>query len=173
MEYTIRSIETWYRGHLFRSRLEATWAAFFDLCGWDWEYEPFELEGWLPDFRLMFKKQSLLIEIKPVSEFPEDVGTRVVDSVKKHGFEAATIFGIPPVIGRYGRKNYLGWSWDKYSQEWREMLFVNMGNHIGLICIFGDPGDGYFSSDADLLKKTWGHAKSKARYIHKEKKHAH
>ena len=32
-----------YQGLRMRSRLEATWAAFFDACGWRWEYEPL---GW-------------------------------------------------------------------------------------------------------------------------------
>ena len=50
------SIPTWYNGVLFRSRLEARWAIFFDLCGFRWDYEPqgFEIDGvqYLPDFRL-------------------------------------------------------------------------------------------------------------------------
>ena len=29
-----------YRGIRFRSKLEARWAVFFDLCGAEWEYEP-------------------------------------------------------------------------------------------------------------------------------------
>ena len=53
----IRAIETIYRGHKFRSRLEARWAVFFDACGVEWEYEPegFELRNglrYLPDFKL-------------------------------------------------------------------------------------------------------------------------
>lgn len=36
----IKPIQTEYRGYLFRSRLEARWAVFFDACGVDWEYEP-------------------------------------------------------------------------------------------------------------------------------------
>ena len=34
MNYTIKAIPTTYAGVRFRSRLEARWAAFFDLCGW-------------------------------------------------------------------------------------------------------------------------------------------
>ena len=35
-DYTkIAAIPTTYSGVVFRSRLEARWAAFFDLCGWD------------------------------------------------------------------------------------------------------------------------------------------
>lgn len=55
--YEPKAIQTSYKGYLFRSRLEARWAVFFDTCGVDWEYEP---EGYdlgdgvryLPDFLL-------------------------------------------------------------------------------------------------------------------------
>jgi hypothetical protein len=59
------AIPTRYNGVQFRSRLEARWAAFFDLCKWQWEYEPFDLKGYIPDFILKFKKP-LLIEVKPL-----------------------------------------------------------------------------------------------------------
>lgn len=36
----IKAIQTEYKGYLFRSRLEARWAVFFDACGVDWGYEP-------------------------------------------------------------------------------------------------------------------------------------
>lgn len=53
----IKPIQTEYNGNLFRSRLEARWAVFFDVCGVDYEYEPegFDLgDGflYLPDFLL-------------------------------------------------------------------------------------------------------------------------
>lgn len=44
------AIPTRYSGVQFRSRLEARWAAFFDLLGWKWEYEPIDLAGYIPDF---------------------------------------------------------------------------------------------------------------------------
>jgi hypothetical protein len=46
----IANIPTIYNGVQFRSRLEAKWAAFFDLLGWHWHYEPLDLDGWIPDF---------------------------------------------------------------------------------------------------------------------------
>lgn len=53
----IKAIETRYNGYLFRSRLEARWAVFFDYAGIKYEYEPegYELEDgtrYLPDFYL-------------------------------------------------------------------------------------------------------------------------
>ncbi len=65
MAYTIKAIPTTYAGVNFRSRLEARWAAFFDLCGWKWDYEPFDLDGWAPDFLLKGKVKAL-VEVKPV-----------------------------------------------------------------------------------------------------------
>lgn len=60
------AIKTKYAGVWFRSRLEARWAAFFDLLGWNWEYEPIDLDGWIPDFVLFGKKgNTILVECKP------------------------------------------------------------------------------------------------------------
>lgn len=64
------AIPTRYEGVEFRSRLEAKWAAFFDLAGWRWEYEPVDLNGYIPDFFLMFYKP-LLVEVKPATTSEE------------------------------------------------------------------------------------------------------
>lgn len=53
----IKAIQTKYKGYLFRSRLEARWAVFFDACGIDFEYESegYDLGNglmYLPDFLL-------------------------------------------------------------------------------------------------------------------------
>ena len=52
----IKAIETHYKGHKFRSRLEARWAVFFDAAGikWIYEQEGFLINGkpYLPDFYL-------------------------------------------------------------------------------------------------------------------------
>ncbi|TIN83117.1 hypothetical protein [Mesorhizobium sp.] len=66
MNYNIKAIPTTYAGVNFRSRLEARWAAFFDLCGWKWDYEPFDLDGWAPDFLIKTKFTDVLAEIKPL-----------------------------------------------------------------------------------------------------------
>lgn len=67
----IHAIPTKYNGTQFRSRLEARWSAFFDLCGWRWEYEPFDLNGWIPDFVLLGKERRLLVEVKPIFTLQE------------------------------------------------------------------------------------------------------
>ncbi len=71
MTATIKAIDTRYAGHLFRSRLEARWAVFFDHLQLRWEYEPegYELPDgtrYLPDFRLTNPSGSQRwVEVKP------------------------------------------------------------------------------------------------------------
>ncbi|MCS7031801.1 MAG: hypothetical protein NZL92_09775 [Gloeomargarita sp. SKYG116] len=52
-----------YGGYQMRSFLEARWAAFFDLLGWQWEYEPADFGGYIPDFVLL-GPAPLLVEVK-------------------------------------------------------------------------------------------------------------
>jgi hypothetical protein len=75
----IPAIKTLYRGRTYRSRLEARWAAFFDLVDWRYEYEPFDLNGWIPDFVLFGKEyvgndllsSEVLVEVKPYSRLEQ------------------------------------------------------------------------------------------------------
>ncbi len=63
----IKAIDTEYRGFLFRSRLEARWAYYFDAIGTPWLYESegYELDGvrYLPDFYL--PELGVFVEVKP------------------------------------------------------------------------------------------------------------
>lgn len=66
-----RGIPTRSSGTNFRSRLEARWSQFFDLIGWRWTYEPFDADGWIPDF-LIAGEAPFLVEVGPcalLSEF--------------------------------------------------------------------------------------------------------
>ncbi len=62
---TFAAIPTMYKGVQFRSRLEARWAAFFDLARTPWLYEPLDLEGYIPDFVIKWLGVDLLVEVKP------------------------------------------------------------------------------------------------------------
>ena len=57
-------IPTTYRSTNFRSRLEARWAAFFDLIGWSWTYEPIDADGYIPDF-LIAGARPFFVEVGP------------------------------------------------------------------------------------------------------------
>lgn len=64
------AIPTVYKGVQFRSRLEAKWAYFFDALGWQWEYEPIDLDYYIPDF-LLLGDIPCLVEVKPYSLLAE------------------------------------------------------------------------------------------------------
>ena len=71
----MKAIQTTYKDYLFRSRLEARWAVFFDEIGIKWEYE---YEGYtdgktyyLPDF--YFPDYELHGEIKPIGHDDKDL----------------------------------------------------------------------------------------------------
>jgi hypothetical protein len=66
----VQPIETVYRRHTFRSRLEARWAAFFDILGWDWTYEPIDCDYYIPDFTLDGGRE-VLVEVRPCTRYGE------------------------------------------------------------------------------------------------------
>ncbi len=80
MDYNIKAKPTQYNGRLYRSRLEAKWASFFDSLNWKHEYEPFDLNGWSPDFLI---NGILLVEIKPFTTYKEFVDAGVIDKIIK------------------------------------------------------------------------------------------
>lgn len=63
-----RGIPTMFEGTLMRSRTEARWAALFTHLGWDWEYEPFDLDGYIPDFAIKFGTREIIVEVKSTDE---------------------------------------------------------------------------------------------------------
>ena len=73
---TSYAIPTRYKGIQYRSRLEARWAAFFDLAGWHVEYEPVDFNGWIPDFAII-ESSLVYVEIKPTHVFPVEVAQKI------------------------------------------------------------------------------------------------
>jgi hypothetical protein len=63
--YEIKPIPTYYNHVLYRSRMEARWAAFFDFVRWDFEYEPEPFATWSPDF--VIHTLDTFIEVKPLT----------------------------------------------------------------------------------------------------------
>jgi hypothetical protein len=86
----IRSRKTLYRNTIFRSSLEAEWAAFFDLHDVAWDYEPQTftdgISWYLPDFFLPYCRLrnystiGVWLEIKPNQYIN---GVRTFDLFKK------------------------------------------------------------------------------------------
>ena len=94
-----RGIPTTYRGARFRSRLEARWAAMFDLLGWKWTYEPFDAEGYIPDFVIQ-GPEPFLVEIKPATLLAElaEHRNRVERAVQRTWKHPVVFLGASPSI---------------------------------------------------------------------------
>ena len=112
--YNIPAIETKYRGMLFRSRLEARWAAFFDRAGWHWEYEPFDLSGWVPDFAIRAPsgtaRKPVLVEVKPILEMHGPTIKRIERAISASGLDyEALLLGSGITTDDVQRYAYLGW----------------------------------------------------------------
>src|SRR6266540_518721 len=93
----LKAIETAYNGYLFRSRLEARWAVFFDALGVRYEYEKegFDLSeaGWyLPDFWLPVQK--CWVEIKGTEPTPAE--SAKVEGLALAGRKPVWVFKGPP-----------------------------------------------------------------------------
>jgi hypothetical protein len=102
-------IPTVHKGRRFRSRLEARWASFFDLMGWPYEYEPFELKGWIPDF-LLTGNEPVLVEVKPVHVFPAHIANEIGNSgAEQEVLILGCTFPVRPREDDQNRERCFGW----------------------------------------------------------------
>ena len=102
-------METLYNGIMFRSQLEARWAAFMDLCHFlnypecshnmEWSYEIKETSTYLPDFEVHFESSKksdrggdIYLEIKPSVEMKNSI--MIYNKIKQSG--------LSPVVIAYG-----------------------------------------------------------------------
>lgn len=105
---SIKPIQTAYKNHLFRSRIEARWAVYFDVIGINWVYEK---EGYdlgdglyyLPDFWL--PQVEMWAEVKP-GKFSLLELEKAKRLVKGTGFSLIMLEGPPAcrsyeVVSRY------------------------------------------------------------------------
>lgn len=107
-------IPTEYKGVRFRSRLEATWAAFLDEIGCEWRYEAIDLKGYIPDFILPTRK--LLIEVKPSLD-PTDLWEHVGKIERSDWTDGVLVVGASVPLTRaigLGISRQLGaWTYEK------------------------------------------------------------
>jgi hypothetical protein len=79
----------------------------FDLLGWECEYEPFDLNGWIPDFALLWKKP-LLIEIKPFLTLDAQWSAVEQKISRARPPHEVLILGAIPTFQEGGRGPYVG-----------------------------------------------------------------
>jgi hypothetical protein len=80
-------IVTYQSGVRYRSRLEARWAAFFELLGWRAFYEPFDLDGYIPDFILHGHSERVLVEVKPVTGMDDPLFKTTAAKIERSGWK--------------------------------------------------------------------------------------
>lgn len=149
---SIPAIETAYRGLRFRSRLEATWAAFFDRLGWYWSYEPFERDGWIPDFALSSGYgvcRPILVEVKPTTAMEGRYTQKIDRADQEH---EALLVGC--ALPSWQKKVSIGWLRDE-NMEWASAPF---GRWEGLVSGEGNPERkiGFGHSTGDFTDRITG-----------------
>jgi hypothetical protein len=192
VQYTYGAVETFYKGYRFRSRLEARWAAFFDMCKWRWEYEPADFNGWFPDFVLLGDKgNQVFVEVKPISYACEALFDRLMGSGCR---DEMLVLGLGPWCATNNPSQmYLGWlcewDWDGVGDDgcwggpgWgispigkpmhgypcndsapRLDFCHDTGNFTQRMSGFY-PGGSWPVDDADLIHHFWGLAHEMTRY---------
>ncbi len=144
MKYTIKAHPTEYRGVMFRSRLEARWAAFFDLAEWEWQYEPVDYLDWSPDFYVKFccghsdcpPMHELLVEVKPYFSLEQFAGHPCMDHFfsgwgeENFPADSSAAFGINPSVTHWEMAHGAGGgveSVEQWVDDW-ELLWKKAGN---------------------------------------------
>lgn len=104
---------TIYKNLEFKTKLEATWAAFFDLVEWQWAINPAPIDDWKPDFLVTFPcghsecsgSHTILISVLAISDVKEVRGHpalahewSVENSTGKKVADAGAIFGLDPSV---------------------------------------------------------------------------
>lgn len=99
----------------FKTRLQARWAAFFDMVGWEWKANPSPVDDWSPDFRVTFPcahsecsgSHTLLIAVLPITKI-EDFNNHPCLTYaygQKDGksipADAGAAFGVSPSVTRW------------------------------------------------------------------------
>jgi hypothetical protein len=149
------AITTTYRGIEYRSRLEARWAAFFTRLGWTFTYEPFDGDGYIPDF-ILHGDNPVLVEIKPATipaEYNAPIA-KMVQGVAAHWNHDLLILGVTPLpfIGNLSWEQHpslgllgenIGPGWEFGGARWMTC------GQCGLI--------GFFHEDMGFDGRTCGH----------------
>jgi hypothetical protein len=106
-------IPTRLNGIQFRSRLEARWASVFSALRWRWEYEPIDLNGYIPDFILLFEAGPVLVEVKPAWRLDE-MGA-AMDKIDASGWETKNRNSAMVVGATYDYRDEGDRRWSHYS----------------------------------------------------------
>jgi hypothetical protein len=171
----LAAIPTRAFGYQFRSRLEAKWAHLFTALGWRWEYEPLDLDGWIPDFLLHTKSPPTLVEIKPESTIeglhrhvakveqaligaPTDYEVLLLGCTPlPAGDRSAGLLGRDPWRFTGKRRNYEACEWATCTECGRIAFFDMIGIWLCRLC--GAGGKVYVGANPEeAVRRLWANA---------------
>ena len=185
MTLTRSGIPTTHRGTNFRSRLEARWAAFFDLVGWSWVYEPFDADGWIPDFQITDRPRNKTVSSELIEgysgpkPFLVEVGPCATeeDYTEKAAKPRHAATDLPVVIVGTSPISPLGDGWQEAlglqvnGGEWPAPALVGICPGCGRVCVTHKEGVfthrpcGHYTGgdtgnriDRDVLEDLWARA---------------
>ena len=180
------AIPTKYDGIEYRSRLEARWAAFMQNIGWNIVYEPFDGDGYIPDF-LVQGDNPLLIEVKPASVAADYQAAvpKAERGLAAHWTHDILIVGSTPfptvslgygsqypagLLGEYAAAPFhTGWIWDE--AEWHQCtLCQSLNIHHTQVSYTGRPcghwgGNDYLGTPpTHIMRSMWADACNDVRW---------
>lgn len=127
-----------YNGSDFDTRLQATWAAFFDLAGWQWRKDITAIGDWKPDFEASFEcnhsecsgSHKILISVLPIGSITGVTGHPafshgygVENSNGKFVAHAGAVFGIDPRVTEWVMSHGAGGGTERVT-EWVHDAFI-------------------------------------------------
>lgn len=170
------AITTVYGGIEYRSRLEARWAAFMSNIGWDTVYEPFDGDGYIPDF-LVQGQRPFLIEVKPAATLAgyRDAVAKADSGLASHWDSDVLIVGASPLphIGADGSSggDYPALGWFREGGDWwygrwitclrcgRFAVYHDQMSYGGRPCWCESGGDHHLGAvKTDLIESFWADA---------------
>lgn len=125
IDYTIKAIPTVYRGRRYRSRLVARWAAYFDLLGFNHEYEPCDFGHWSPDFALWVRRPNfpVFVEVKPIDDWHRETARKMSDACPMGTSDILLLGKQPTFSDGWEMFGWLGQP-GQYETNWTEGLMT-------------------------------------------------
>jgi hypothetical protein len=124
------AIPTMIDGVRTRSLLEAKWAAFFTLLGWRWEYEPLDLDGWIPDFLIRTETgKPILVDVKPFFERCGTIERKIAKAIDPDNYHAWITNCAPD---GNGNEHTVGWvmsDWLPGGSQWANAVIIAPTKH--------------------------------------------
>ncbi len=174
MTYKYKAIPTKYNGIQYRSRLEAKWAAFFDIIKWKFTYEPYDLNKWSPDFKLTTETgQNFLVEVKPqelvnislrlkIGEASNFADGMLIVNDSPFDYPYPNCIGLTSLLGK--TKN----SKEEEDFEFCTSVIMNIhGEGLGIynLCNYNDEVHSRFDTETEFCLPMWTEATNQVMFL--------